>query len=191
MNTIYIELWILDASKLVYFSLCMCACVFVFFATVLVFLCMCICNLFVYVCLCMRLQARLYICIVLWLSERAQGNLPSRNTKEAIVHTYVNCALTLSERATCGKLEPGRSAPASETGKPPPHPFSHICICTDSWNIKIAKCEIYRVSQKNWVFPKWAFADFSTISSQLAAGSPNAQFSKTQFFWDTLYMQRN
>ena len=24
--------------------------------------------------------------------------------------------------------------------------------------------------------------------SQLAAGSPNAQFGKTQFFWDTLYI---
>ena len=48
----------------------------------------------------------------------------------------------------------------------------------------------YRVSKK-WVLPKWAFADFSTniigISSQLAAGFPNAQFGKTQFFWDTLF----
>ena len=43
---------------------------------------------------------------------------------------------------------------------------------------------------KNGVLPKWAFANFSTnimsISSQLAAGSPNARFGKTQFVWDTM-----
>ena len=43
----------------------------------------------------------------------------------------------------------------------------------------------YRVSKK-WVLPKWAFADFSTniigISSQLAAGFPNAQFGTNSVF---------
>ena len=49
----------------------------------------------------------------------------------------------------------------------------------------------YRVSKKELSFTEFSISRFVTnitsISSQLEAGSPNAQFGKTQFFWDTLY----
>ena len=48
----------------------------------------------------------------------------------------------------------------------------------------------YRVSQKKLSFSELSFSRFVTniisISSQLEAGSPKAQFGKTQFFLDTL-----
>ena len=49
----------------------------------------------------------------------------------------------------------------------------------------LIKSIFYRVSQKKLSFTELSISGFATniisISSQLAAGSPNAQFGKTQF----------
>ena len=47
----------------------------------------------------------------------------------------------------------------------------------------LKKTEFYR-NEHLQIF----FTNIISISSQLAPGSPNAQFGKTHFFWDTLYI---
>ena len=50
-----------------------------------------------------------------------------------------------------------------------------------------ARKKRYKLSFNDLSICRFATNQIISISSQLAAGSPNAQFGKTQFFWDTLY----
>ena len=68
--------------------------------------------------------------------------------------------------------------------------YNHLYLWSTREDFLERKKRNYRVSQNKLSFTELSICRFATniisISYQLAAGFPNAQFDKTQFFCDTL-----
>ena len=120
-----------------------CACVYLYFLCVSFFLCMCVC---VWGC---RQGSIFALCCDSVREHKATCHPEIRN-RLLYTHRWIVPWLWVREQPAENWSRDVLRLLQRQTN--PLHTHFYICFCTDSWNIKIAKCEIYRVSKKNEYF---------------------------------------